>query len=83
VRDPILCELGVLVEGGSSFRRVFSKWLSGSLKGHMSDLLEIFWRWNLIGMRPASASMPSRGDVLKAPRIQVAALLCILLRTFM
>ena len=49
----------------------------------MSDLLEIFRRWNLIGMSPASALMPLRGDVLKAPRIQVAALLCILLRTFM
>jgi len=30
-----------------------------------------------MGMRPAIASSPSVGDVLKAPRIQMAALLCI------
>jgi len=36
-----------------------------------------------MGMSPAIASRPSIGEVLKAPRIQMAALLCIFLRIFM
>ena len=39
-----------------------------------------FWRWNLMGMRPVIALIPSEGDVLNAPSIQMATLLCILLR---
>jgi len=35
---------------------------------------------DLMGIRPASTSMPSVGEVLKAPKIQMATLLCILLR---
>jgi len=35
---------------------------------------------DLMGIRPVSASMPSVGEVLKASKIQIAALLCILLR---
>jgi len=31
-----------------------------------------------MGMIPAIALIPSEGDVLKAPKIQIAALLCIL-----
>ena len=42
-----------------------------------------FCRWNLIGIIPAIASIPSVGDVLKAPRIQIAALLCIFPNIFM
>ena len=33
-------------------------------------------------MSPVIASSPSVGNVLKAPRIQMAALLCIFLRIF-
>ena len=57
--------------------------LEGSLKKHICDLLAIFQRWNFIGITPAIALMPSDGKVLKAPKIQIAALLCILFRIFM
>jgi len=33
-------------------------------------------------MRPAMASMPNKGDILKAPNIQMAAFLCILPNIF-
>ena len=69
-------------EGGESSMRFLKIWLVGSLKGRICDLLVIFWRWNLIGMIPVIASMPSDGDVLKVPRIQMAARLCILFRIF-
>ena len=36
-----------------------------------------------MGISPAIASRLSVGDVLKAPSIQMAALLCIFLRIFM
>jgi len=36
-----------------------------------------------MGMSPTMASRLSIGEVLKAPRIQMAALLCIFLRIFM
>ena len=35
---------------------------------------------DLMGIRSVSASMPSVGEVLKVPKIQIAALLYILLR---
>jgi len=63
--------------------RLLSKWLGGSLRGQISNLLVIFWRWNLIGIIPVIASIPMEGEVLNAPKIQMAALLCILLRVFM
>ena len=62
--------------------RLLSKWLRGSLRGWISDLLAIFWRWNLIGIIPAMASIPMEGKVLNAPKIQMAAFFCILLRVF-
>ena len=31
---------------------------------------------------PTNASIPSEGDILKAPQIQIVALLCILLNNF-
>lgn len=70
-------------EDRESSIRLLSKWLEGSLRGRISDLLVIFWRWNLIGIIPAMASIPMKGKVLNAPKIQMAALLCILLRVFM
>ena len=82
VNDPMLCELVNLNRGGESSKRFFRIWLSGSLKGRIWDLFAIFWRWNLIGMILARASMPSKGEVLNAPKIQMAALLYILLRIF-
>ena len=36
-----------------------------------------------MGIRPAMASSPSVGNVLKAPSIQMVALLCIFPRIFM
>ena len=35
-----------------------------------------------MGIKPAIAFRPSDGDVLKVPRIQIAALLCILPKIF-
>ena len=35
-----------------------------------------------MGIRPVIASRPSDGDVLNAPKIQIAALLCILPKIF-
>jgi len=35
-----------------------------------------------MGIKPAIASRPSNGDVLKVPRIQIVALLCILPKIF-
>jgi len=35
-----------------------------------------------MGMRPAIASIPNEGDILKASSIHIAALLCILPRIF-
>ena len=83
VSDPMLKEFVELGCGGLSSMSCFRIWLSSSLRGQIWDLLAIFWRWNLIGMMPAMASIPSAGDALKAPRIQMAALLCNLLRIFM
>ena len=80
VKEPILWDMIDFVWGGSSFSKFFKMWLVGSLKEHMRDLLAIFWRWSLIGISSARASMLSEGEVLNAPSIQMAALLCILLR---
>jgi len=74
---------GVMDEDGESSIRLLSKWLRESLRGRISDLLVIFWRWNLIGIIPAMASIPMEGEVLNTPKIQIAALLYILLRVFM
>ena len=63
--------------------RFLRMWLEGSLKGCIYDLLAIFCRCNFIGIIPAMVSIPSDGKVLKAPKIQIAALLCILSRIFM
>ena len=44
------------------------------------DLPSSFVMCNLMGIRPMSASMPSVREVLKVSKIQMAVLLCILLR---
>jgi len=82
VKEPILCGFDVVDDGGESSMRILMIWLLGSLKGRICDLLVIFCRWNFIGIIPAMASISAEGEVLKAPRIQMAALLCILLRIF-
>ena len=82
VKALIECGFGEMDEGSKLSMRFLKIWLVGSLKGHICDLLASFWMWNLIGMILAMASMPSDRDVLKAPKIQMAALLCILFRIF-
>jgi len=72
----------VVDDGGESSMRLLRMWLIGSLKGQICDLLAIFCRWNFIGIIPVMASIPSEGEDLKAPKIQMAALLCILSRIF-
>ena len=44
------------------------------------DLPLSFCRWDLMGIRSASASIPFVGEVLNAPSIQIIALLFILPR---
>jgi len=78
-----LCGFDVVDDGGESSMRLLRMWLIGSLKGRICDLLAIFCRWNFIGIIPVMASIPSEGEDLKAPKIQMAALLCILSRIFM
>ena len=82
VSEPILCGFDMVDDRGKLSMRLLRMWLIGSLKGWICDLLAIFCRWNFIGIIPAMASIPSEGEVLKASKIQMAALLCILLRTF-
>ena len=38
--------------------REYIRWLGGSLWAHSCDLLLSFWRWSLIGISPAMASIP-------------------------
>ena len=82
VNKPILCGFGMVDNGGKSSMRFLKIWLIGSLKGWICDLLAIFCRWNFIGIILAMALIPSEGEVLKAPKIQMVALLYILLRIF-
>jgi len=82
VKALIECGFGEMDEGSELSMRFLKIWLVGSLKGRICNLLASFWRWNLKGMIPAMALMLSDGDVLKVPKIQIAALLCILFRIF-
>ena len=59
------------------------RWLKGSLQVHSWDLLSSFWRWRLMGINPAMASILNKENVLKVPNIYIAALLlCIFPSTF-
>ena len=62
--------------------RKYIRWLGGNLWAHNCNLLLSFWRWSLMEMSPAIALIPYKGEVLKAPRIHIAALLCIFSRAF-
>ena len=53
------------------------RWLRGNLQVHSWDLPPSFWRWRLMGINPTMALILNKGDVLKAPNIYIAALLCI------
>ena len=44
-------------------------WFKGIDTAHSYTLPPNFWRWNLMGMRPAIALILSEGDVLNAPSI--------------
>jgi len=55
-------------------------WLVGRDITCSCNLPLSFCRWDLMDIRPTSASIPSIGEVLNAPSIQMAALLCILPR---
>ena len=59
-----------------------TRWLGSSLCTQSCNLLPSFWIWSLIGISSAMASIPYKGDVLKAPRIHIAALLYIFPRAF-
>ena len=82
VNELILWGFVIVDDEGELSMRFLKMWLVRSLKGWICNLLVIFCRWNFIGIIPAMASMPSEGKVLKAPKIQMAALLCILSRIF-
>ena len=64
------------------FMREYIRWLEGSLWAHSCDLLPSFWRWSLMGTSPMIALILYKGEVLKAPNIYIAALLCIFPRAF-
>ena len=83
VGDSIAWRLEVMLQHGELSIKFLTMWFSGSLKGQISEHLASFCRWNLIGMIPTIASISSDGDVLKAPKIQIAALLYILFNNFM
>ena len=53
------------------------RWLGGSECTRSCDLPPSFWRWSLMGINPAMALIPNYKEVLKAPKIHRAALLCI------
>ena len=82
VKELIECGFGEIDEEGKSSMRFLKMWLVRSLKGQICNLLAIFWRWNLTGIIPAMALISSDREVLKASKIQMAALLCILFRIF-
>ena len=82
VSEPILWGFDVVDKGGKLSMSFLMMWLIRSLKGRICDLLAIFWRWNFIGIISAMASISSEGEVLNIPKIQRAALLCILSRIF-
>ena len=69
--------LGVLKGNSIS---IWMRWLGGNERAHNCDLPTSFWRWSLMGVRPAITSIPSEEDVLKALSIYMVALLYILLR---
>ena len=52
-------------------------WFDGTEWAQSCDLPLSFLKWRLIGIRPMIASTPDDREVLNAPRIQIAALLCI------
>jgi len=52
-------------------------WLVGRDIAYSCNLSLSFYRWDLMDIRPASTSIPSIREVLNAPSIQIAALLCI------
>ena len=58
------------------------RWLEGNLYAQSWERPPRFWRWRLMGIKPAKASIPYEVEVLKAPSIQIAALLCIFPKIF-
>ena len=62
--------------------REHMRWLGNSLCTHSYDLLPSFWKCSLMGMSPVMASIPYERNVLKAPRIHIAALLYIFPKAF-
>ena len=75
--------MGFLDELDRSSMKDLMMWLDGNERGQSWDLLVSFYRWNLMEIIPMIASMPSVGEVLNAPKIQIVALLCILPKIFM
>jgi len=67
-------------EPNEEFIRVWIIWLVGRDNAWSCDLPPSFYRWDLMGIRPASALIPSVREVLNASSIQIAVLLCILPR---
>jgi len=63
-------------------RRDEMVWLDGMVEYLSSALPASLWRWRWTGVRLAMPSIPSEGDVLKAPVIHKAALHCNLLSSY-
>jgi len=58
------------------------RWLEGKLYAWSWKRPLSFWRWRLMGIKPAKASILYEGEVLKVPSIQIVALLCIFPKIF-
>ena len=78
-RDSECCFIIVFALGSMRERRI---WLEEYVCAQSCNLPLSFWRWRLIGIRSAMASMPNDRDNLNVPNIQMAALLCILPNIF-
>jgi len=63
-----------------ALKRKSSACWEGSVAALRQDRLASFLRWRWIGIRPARASILPVGEVWKAPRIQRAALRCMVAR---
>ena len=61
-----------------AFRRDLRMWLYKRKWTLSYDLLLSFWRYKQIEMRPAITLILKEGNIWKAPKIQIVALLCIL-----
>ena len=82
VRNPSKDKYWLNNEHVLDFMRKWRMWLEGKECAQSCNLPLSFWRWRLIEIRSVIASILNEGKVLKALKIQISALLCILPNIF-